>query len=183
MAGSLFDQMMKAGLVDKNKAKKVKKEKYQQTKQQKKKKGQTVVSEAAVLAEKTKQEKADKAQALNLQRKQAQETKALQAEVLQIIASNQLKGYTGSESFDFVDGTTVKTLKLKPTIKTALIAGRIHIAHFKGGYALLPDEAAEKIKQRDASVLVSLAEKEDTSLSDEDKDYYAQFEIPDDLTW
>ena len=35
MAGSLFDQLKKAGLVDEKKAKKVKQEKYQQTKQNK----------------------------------------------------------------------------------------------------------------------------------------------------
>jgi len=185
MAGTLFDQMMKAGLVDKQKAKKVKKEKYQQGKNNKQKKGTETISESAKLAEIAKKEKADKAQKLNLQRKAEQEKKSLQAEIRQIIESNRLKDFAGNENYSFVDGAVVKSLNLKPAIRKSIIAGNIRIARYKGGFALLEADVADKIIQRDSTVLIALSTDKESSdkMSQEDKDYYAKFEIPDDLVW
>lgn len=47
---------------------------------------------------------------------------------------------------------------------------------------LVADSAVEKIEQRDSTVLITSANK-DESMSDEDKAYYAKFEIPDDIMW
>lgn len=115
MAGSMFDQLKKAGLVDKNKAKQIKKEKYQQNKNKhsKKQKAQGVVSESAELALKARQEQVDKNQKINLERKIEQERKELQAQCVQIIQSQQLKDIAGEEEFSFADGTAVKTLNLE----------------------------------------------------------------------
>ncbi len=182
MAGSLFDQLQKAGLVDEKKAKKVKKQKYQQAKQKKGKKGEVVVSEATLLAEQAAKQKAEQDRKLNLERQQQQEKKAQQAAVGQMIESNCLKNYEGKLAYNFVDGSAVKTLNVAQKIHKQLIAETLRIARFKGGYVLLTEEAAQKIQQRDASVLIPLAGQDD-SLSEEDKDYYAQFEVPDDLVW
>ena len=47
---------------------------------------------------------------------------------------------------------------------------------------MIPVEAADKVDLRDDSVLIPLAGV-DESISQEDQDYYAQFEVPDDLIW
>lgn len=182
MAGSLFDQLKKAGLVDEKKAKKAKQEKYQQTKKNKGKKGEVQQSEAAKLAAEAAQQKAERDRQLNLERQQQQAKKALQAELRQVIESNRLKNTNGDIAYNFADDNKVKTIYVNAEIHKRLSADKIRIARFSGDYALVPDTAVEKIEQRDKDVLIPLAGV-DESLSKEDQDYYAQFEIPDDLVW
>lgn len=183
MAGSLFDQLKKAGLVDDKKAQKAKKEKYQQTKQNKGKKGQQpVLNDAAKLATEAAKQKADRDLQLNLERKQQQEKKAALAELRQIIESNRMSGFEGDVAYNFADESTVKTLNVNKKTQRALVAGTIRLARFVGSYALIPAEAADKVGLRDSSILIPLAAV-DESISQEDQDYYAQFEVPDDLIW
>ena len=185
MAGSLFDQLKKSGLVDDKKAKQVQRQKQQQSKKNKAnkvKKGESVESTATQLAAKAAAEKAERDRQLNLERQHAQAKKAQQAELRQIIQTNQLKGFEGDKPFNFADENQVKTINVNNKVHKQLVAGTVRLARFKGGYALIPEAAVEKVTQRDASVLIPL-EVVDDSMSDEDKDYYAKFEIPDDLVW
>ncbi|MBO1924381.1 DUF2058 domain-containing protein [Thiomicrorhabdus sp. 6S3-12] len=187
MAGSLFDQLKKSGLVDDKRAKKVQREKQQQNKQKKankSKKGQNgdPQNEAALLAAKAAEEKAQRDRELNQKRQQEQAEKAKQAELRQIIQSNQLKGYEGDIVYNFSDGTAVKTLNVNEKTQKGLASEKILIVRFGKGYALIKAELQEKIEQRDASVIVK-NESLETKLSKEDEDYYAKFEIPDDLVW
>lgn len=184
MANSLFDQLKKAGLVDEKKAKKAKKDKYQQAKQGKnKKKGQSGADNATkIAAQQAQQQKAERDRQLNLQRQQQQAEKANRAAVRQLIEANKLSDYDGELSFNFVDANKVKTLHVNPDTHQQLADGRLRVARFGTGYALLSKAAAEKIQQRDESVLIPLANDE-ASLSKEDQEHYAKFEVPDDLTW
>lgn len=182
MAGSLFDQLKKAGLVDAQKAKKAKKAKHQQAKQNKGKKKPAQVSEAALLVEQAAKKQADKDRQLNLERQQRLQEKAKQAEVLQLLDANQLKGFEGEIVYHFADANQVKTFNVNAKTQKALVAERLRIARFNGGYVLITAEVAEKVAQRDETVLLGLSDNDD-NLSQEDKDYYAQFEIPDDLIW
>lgn len=178
---SLFDQLKKAGLVNEQKAKQVKKQKYQETKQNK---GKTVENEAAVLAAQKAAEKVEKDRLLNLQRQQQQAQKALQAELKQIIESNQIKGYEGDLTFSFKDAKTVKTLAVNGKTRQALIDGRLRIVCYASEYILIDADAAQKVALRDASLLIPFeAESADDGLSEEDRAYYAKFAIPDDLVW
>lgn len=182
MAGSLFDQLKKSGLVNEHKAKQIKKEKYQQSKKQKGQKAEPVENEAAKLAAEAARLKAEKDRQLNLERQQQQAEKAKQAELKQILQSNQLKGFEGELTFNFADGKQVKTLQVNAKTQKGLINGRIRIARLGEGYVLIPDSVVEKVEQRDASVLIAFSNADD-SISEEDRDYYAKFEIPDDLVW
>lgn len=182
MAGSLFDQLKKSGLVDEKKAQKIKKEKYQQTKKKKGKKAKPQVSESAQLAAEAAAKNAERDRQLNLERQQQQQKKELQAAVRQVIQSNQLKGYDGDVSYNFADGSKVKTLNVNAKVHKQLSNETVRVARFGNGYALIPAEAVEKIESKDASVLIPLQSK-DSGMSKEDEDYYAQFEIPDDLVW
>lgn len=182
MAGSLFDQLQNAGLVDAQKAKKAKKAKHQQAKQNKGKKKPAQVSEAALLVEKAAKQQAEKDRQLNLERQQRLQEKAKQAEVLQLLESNQLKGFEGEIVYNFADDKQVKTFNVNAKTQKALVSERLRIARFNGGYVLITAEVAEKVAQRDETVLIALSDNDD-NLSQADKDYYAQFEIPDDLIW
>jgi uncharacterized protein YaiL (DUF2058 family) len=182
MAGSLFDQLKKSGLVNEHKAKQIKREKYQQSKQPKGQKDAQAENDAARLVAEAARLKAEKDRQLNLERQQQQAERAKQAELKQILQSNQLKGFGGEISFNFVDNKQVKTLQVNPATHQRLASGKIRIASLEGEYVLIPDTAVEKVERRDPSVLIPFTEKDD-SIPQEDQDYYAKFEIPDDLVW
>jgi len=187
MAESLFDQLKKAGLVSDQKANKAKKAKgkaqFQQTKQSKSQPATSdASSEIGDPVAKAAQAKAERARQLNLERQQQQAKKAEQAEVRQIIETNRLSHYEGPIAYRFADGNTVKVLEVNQETHQRLVSARMRIARFEGGYALIPAAAADKIEQRDNSVLIPIPENA-SSLSKEDQDHYAQFEVPDDLIW
>ncbi len=183
MAGSLFDQLKKAGLVDEKKAKKAKQEKYQQTKQQKGKKSKQVAQPdaAKLAAQQAQAEKAQRDRELNQQRQQEQAAKAEAAAVRQLIESNMLKEIDGEVVYHFTDGNKVKSLYVTEEIHQQLSNGRLRIARYNDSYALLPKQAAEKVTQRNADTIIPMPAS-DEKKADED-DYYAKFEVPDDLMW
>jgi len=182
MAGNLFDQLKKAGLINEQKAKQAKKAKYQQTKKSKGKRGEPAESEAAKLAAEAARKKAERDRQLNLEREQAQQQKAEQAALRQLIESNRLRGYEGELTYHFADEKKVKSLQVNKQTRQKLVNGEICIVSFNNAYVLLSREAAEKVEQRDAALLIPLAEAEE-SMSEEDRDYYAKFAVPDDLIW
>lgn len=186
MAGSLFDQLKKAGLVDAQKAKNIKKEKYQQTKQQKGKSADSSHNQAAQLVAQAEQNKLERDRQLNLERQQLQLKKAQVAELRQIIESNRIQRFEGEQPYSFADDQQVKTLHVNAKVRQQLIAGMLRIVKFDGGYSLITDEAANKVMLRDASVLIECADDSDDELvnvSVDDREYYARFKVPDDLIW
>jgi uncharacterized protein len=190
MAESLFDQLKKSGLVNDQKAKQAQKAKgkaqFQQTKQHKAQKSAQKNAEAPSEIDdpvvKAAREKAERARQLNLERQQQQAKKAAQAEVRQIIETHRLGQYEGPITYRFADDNKVKALEVNQETHQRLVSARVRIARFEGGYALIPAAAAAKVEQRDTDVLIPLPENE-ASVSKEDQDYYAQFEVPDDLMW
>ncbi len=183
MAGSLFDQLKKSGLVDEKKAKKAKKEKYQKSKQQKGKKAVAQPDDAVnIAAKQAQQQKVERDRQLNLQRQQQQGVKAQKAALHQLIKSNKLSDFDGDADYNFVDNNKVKMLHLNQDTYKLLVSGRLRVVRFSGSYALIPQAAAEKVVVLNADALIPLTGKDD-SVAEEDKDHYAQFEVPDDLTW
>ena len=52
------------------------------------------------------------------------------------------------------------------------------------GYELLPRAAADKVRERDAAMIVlDHGQAEVRSGNDADDEYYKRFEVPDDLIW
>lgn len=185
MTGSLFDQLKQAGLVDDKKAKQVKREKHRQLKQGKGKKGQQAKgppSAAAALATQAAREKVERDRQLNRERQQQLAAKAEQAALHQLIESNRLSDWEGELPHHFTDGSTIKTLYVNKETHARLSVGSLRIARCDGGYVLVTAATAEKIAQRDAAALIPLPEGTE-AISDEDREYYAKFEVPDDLIW
>ncbi|MBN2647959.1 MAG: DUF2058 domain-containing protein [Thiotrichales bacterium] len=181
MAGSLFDQLKKSGLVSEHKAKQIKKEKYQQSKQHKGQ-AQDVPNEAAQLAAEALRLKAEKDHQLNQVREQQRAEHDKQAQLKQLLQSQALSGISGEIAYHFADEGKVKTLYVNRQTQKGLSAGQIRIARFEETYVLLSEATADKVAQRNAKVLLPF-ETEAQSVSDADSDYYAKFAIPDDLVW
>ncbi|MEN8168811.1 MAG: DUF2058 domain-containing protein [Pseudomonadota bacterium] len=176
---SLQDQLLKAGLIDQKKAKKIEKTKHKQVKQKQKNKIETV-DEAKVAAQQAQTEKVERDRQLNQQRKDEAERKALTAQVRQLIEMNRQSTDKGDIAYSFTDGSLVKNLYVTEAQQKQLSNGRLCIIKLDAQYELIPTLVAEKIQQRDEST--QILSNQPTEIPDED-DPYADFEVPDDLMW
>ncbi len=181
MGNSLFDQLKKSGLVDKNKAQKVKHGQYKTKKQKTKKGAAAQIDEAKLLAEKVHAEKVERDRQLNQQRKEEAERKAIAAQVKQLIESNRVEDRDGDVIYNFTDANVVKRIYVSEQIHKHLTSGRLAIAKLGESYELVPVPVAEKIKQRHEQCIIMCEHAAEPELDEDDP--YADYKIPDDLMW
>ncbi len=177
MADSLQDQLRKAGLVNE---KKLKKAKRQQHAVEMERKAQGGANTAQQDAQRARAAKAERDRALNAERDAAALTKAITAQVKQLI-ENSRQGRDGATvSFNFVDDKRVTKILVSPTHQNHLAAGRLAIVRYGAGYELVPRLIAEKIRQRDGAAVLFCNDAPAAPAAD---DPYAKYQIPDDLEW
>ena len=186
MAKSLQEQLLNSGLVNSKQAKKAKSDKHKQqqqkNKQAKSKRG--AEDENKKLVRQHQGEKKKKDTELNQQREAAAESKAIQAQIKQLIEMNVVSKEGGDVAFNFTDGKKVKKIYVTSTLQEQLSRGRLTIVSAgddEKRYELIPTAVAEKIKLRDDSCIVFVGESK-VDECDED-DPYADYQIPDDLMW
>ena len=176
---SLQDQLLKAGLADEKKAKKINKDKRKQAKQMPK--GQVQVNEARELAQASIAEKTEKDKALANAQKEKAEKKAIAAQIRQLIESNRIDRQGGDIAYQFSDGKKIKKLYVTALLQNQLSKGIIAIVKLGDSYELVPARVADKIAQRnDSYVLLKNAASDDAIAED---DPYADYQVPDDLMW
>jgi uncharacterized protein YaiL (DUF2058 family) len=180
---SLQDQLLKAGIVDKKKAKKIKQEQRKEARSRPK--GQVQVDESKEQAKRTLAEKAQRDRQLNKQQRDEADKKAVQAQIIQLIKMNRVDRQKGDVAYQFTDGTKIKKLYITRQLQNDLIKGRLAIAKLGGSYELLPCAAAEKIMQRDTQIIVLLNRNDSVGVDEggDEDDPYADYQIPDDLMW
>ena len=182
MAGSLQDQLLQAGLADKDKARKLAKEKRKQAKVARRA-GVELVDENKEAAKRTMAEKAARDRELNQALNSKAQRKAINAQIKQLIDNNKLEKGRGDIGFNFTDGTKVKKLYVTPLEQKQLAAGILAIVKQGDQYELLPRQVADKIAERDAGRIIDCTADEEQGLTEEEKDWYKDYEIPDDLMW
>ncbi len=179
MGNSLADQLLKAGMVDKQKVKKVQAAKRKQERQQRHNKVEKV-DEARLLAEKAQAEKVARDRELNRQRKEAAEKKAIAAQVRQLIERNRVAQDAGDSAFNFTVDKAIKTLHISAPLHQQLTQGSLAIAALEDRFEIIPRPVADKISQRmPESIVYSGGAAGEEQLDDD----YAGYEIPDDLMW
>ncbi|MGI1677764.1 MAG: DUF2058 domain-containing protein [Cellvibrionaceae bacterium] len=181
MKNSLQDQLLKAGLIDKKKAKTLEKEQRKMKKQQPK--GHAVENEVKEKAKQAAIEKAERDRKLNQEKNKAAEDKALQAQIKQLIEVNQIKSLAKGDdgiAYQFTDNKTIKKLIVDAVQHKQLVNGVLTIVKNNNSYAMVPRIVAEKIEKRDSNVVIVI--NKDISEEDDD-DPYAEYKIPDDLMW
>ncbi|MEH6634671.1 MAG: DUF2058 domain-containing protein [Halioglobus sp.] len=176
---SLQDQLLQAGIVDKNKAKKIKQEQRKEARSRQK--GHEQVDENKEQAKRVLADKAERARQLNKQQQSQVHKKAIQAQIIQLIKMNRVDRQHGEVAYQFTDGTKIKKLYVSQQLQTDLSKGRLAIAKLGESYELLPAAAAQKIMQRDEQVIVLLNTNAKTAVDEDDP--YADYQIPDDLMW
>lgn len=179
---SLHDQLLKAGLADKKKAKQIQQEKGKQQKLKQKNKI-APDNQARLAAEKALAEKVERDRQLNLQRKQEAEQRALAAQIRQLIEMNRQPKGKGEIAYHFTHHNKVTHIYVDERQQRQLANGLLAIVSLDGQYEVVPNSVSEKIALCDEGYLVySNKGKQDAPLVDEE-DPYAEFQVPDDLMW
>ena len=182
MAGSLQDQLLGAGLINKKKARKITLA-QQQTKKKNRKAHIEVENEAAVLAKKATEEERRRSQELNKQHKQEAEKKAISAQIHQIIEMNSIEIMSddGALVYNFSDENKIKNIQVSSQQHELISNGKLAIAKKNNIYYLIPKVAAKKIIERDDSFIILLNDAQQEQQNEDDP--YADYQVPDDLMW
>ncbi len=182
MPASLQDQLKKSGLIDDKKAKQLQRAKHKQEKLARKTKN-PAVDQTKLALDQAKAEKIAKDRRLNLEKNKQAEKHALAAQIKQLIEMNMV-AKNGDQKFSFTEQGVIRHIYVSQTQIDQLSRGTLAIVIHKEGqkhsYVIVPMAVAMKIEQRDADLTVFKAEK--NTVSEED-DPYADYQIPDDLTW
>lgn len=186
MSKSLQDQLLNSGLVDSKKAKELSKEKRKTQKAKKIAKGTVVVNETQEKLKQDAAEKKERDRLLNLKLKADADKKAIAAQIAQLVDHYKLQRTKGDKEYNFKDGKLIKKIYVDAKILEEIARGRLCIVRIGETYQIIPKPIADRIRERDASVVVVYNERKDQKDAvpkDSDEAYYAQFEIPDDLHW
>ena len=180
---SLQEQLLKAGLTTKQKAKQANSDKRKKNKQKR-----SGVAIEATLQEKVKQDlvktKADKIAkdaALNEQKKQQLEAKELHQRILQILTHHNIRLTFGEIEYNYTQNGKIKKLVVDADIQRALINGRLAICGVDDKSYLVTKETADKLATLDPSVVLLSNDKVADEVDEDDP--YADYQIPDDLMW
>jgi uncharacterized protein len=180
MSMSLRDQLLAAGLGTKKQAKEATQAKRPPSRHQ-----PAPVSAEKLAANKAQAAKNARDQELNRRQQEKAAAKARRAEVKQIIEQHRLPPVESGEYFNFADGNRLARLAVTAAMREQLIKGAIVVVRYEGHYAVVPEAAAARIKERDEFAVVTQSSEsapKPGSTTDKD-DPYKDFVVPDDLTW
>lgn len=178
---SLKDQLLAAGLVSEKQVKKANKKKYQAAKEARNGGKALEEDKAKIAAEQSREAKKAKDQALNAEQKAKAEKKAIAAQIKQLITVNKLPKDADGTAYNFPDGKRIKKIHLSDEFIEQLSKGRLCIVKLGDQYEVVAAPVADKIAERDASRIIVRNDK--TATTSEEEDWYADYEIPDDLMW
>ena len=175
----LQEQLLKAGLVNKAKAAQVAREQAKKHKG----KGPAPASPEQIDARRLQAEKAEHDRAIAAEHNALTRASEARAQIRQIVESHRIKR-EGEIAYRFRDGDKIRDVLVNPALRAQLAAGTLVIVRHDPGYELLPRVAADKVRERDAAMIVlDHGRSEAGNDVEADDEYYRQFEVPDNLTW
>lgn len=178
MSLSLKDQLLKSGLAKKATAKPAKKKKQPQV--AKKQRKQT--SEATLRAQRAMLDKAKKDKKLNEQRQAEAAAKAKFAQIKQLVDGSKLSRKDGETPYSFTLKKKVKKLYVTEEQQKLLSRDQIVIVSLGDDtFELVPKAVASKIAERNPKYVVT--NNVNTPSAPVEDDPYADYQIPDDLSW
>ena len=202
MSQSLRDQLVKAGLATSAQAKKAERSKRaeataerQQGKSTKGKKGKggqssTTQSETEKVKAKAALQRAAKSardKALAQRRNEKSHAKALQAQITQLIRQNDERTKVSDDDavpYNFLHGKKIKKIFVNKVQLDALSVGRLVVVNNNGLYHFVSAKVAKQIEERDPRrIIVAHRRDEKPPEPGSDDEFYAKFEVPDDLDW
>jgi uncharacterized protein YaiL (DUF2058 family) len=180
MSDSLRDQLLKAGLVSKNKVKNANQADEQRRRQLNHGAKLPATDVPAAAAQHAKAQKAAHDLELNRRQQEKARRKALRAQVEQLIEQARLPRLESDTYYSFIDGGKVCRVAVDAQRRKGICEGDLAIVRYRGHHEVVPAQAAGRIRERDASALILLDVDKKAALQD---DPYRDFVVPDDLTW
>ncbi len=178
MSLSLKDQLLKAGLAKKATAKPAKKKKPPQVA----KKNRNKPSEAQLRTQRAMLNKAKKDKKLNEQRQAEAAAKAKFAQIKQLVDGSKLDRKDGETSYSFTLKKKVKKIYVTDDQQKQLSRDQIVIISMGNeAFELVPKAVAQKIAERSAKYVIENTNTQEAA--PDENDPYADYQIPDDLTW
>ena len=185
---SLQEQLLKAGLTTKQKARQANTDKRKKNKQ--KRSGANV--EAGVEEQvknsvnEAKLEKHRKDQELNAAKQKALAEKEANLRIKQILTHHQIKDIAGEVAYNYTFDNKVKKLHVDEKTHTALSNGRLAVCGLADSNEeslifVVTRETADKVAELAPSVVLVRNERTEEQVDEDDP--YAEFQIPDDLMW
>ena len=111
--------------------------------------------------------------------------KEIIAQVINLIKVNAQPRRKGDIVLNFTDNNLVKRMYVDKNMHKLVTQGKLSVVSCESDvYELVPTPVADKIKERvPESVIYQAAQLEEDKMSSENKDWYADYDIPDDLVW
>jgi uncharacterized protein YaiL (DUF2058 family) len=119
-------------------------------------------------------------QELNRRREDKAQRRARMAQIEQIIEQNRVPRLETEDFYSFIDGKKIRRMAVDAQRREQLTRGELVIVRYRGHYAVVPAAIAERIRERDANMVVPLVQPKTSSEPD---DAYKDFVVPDDLMW
>jgi len=174
------EQFLKAGIATKQQVHNAKKHKKKKNKQERSNK-KIAPDENALKAQQKAKEKADRDRELNQKKQLQAKNKAISIEIDKLITDNKLERDDSCElTHNFQHRNKTNKIYVDDDMKKNLVAGKLGIARIEGRYEVIPQNTAEKIKQRNEKRVILLDAEDAKETVDSE---YADYEIPDDLMW
>jgi uncharacterized protein len=174
VSSTLREQLLKAGLVTE---KQVRASEQQQRPQSRHKPAPQPEQKRA--AEQARAAKAARDQELNRQRQLNAEAKARAAAIRQLIEEHRLPKPDTDDRFNFIAGHKLRFIAVDAALRAGLDSGALAIVRFEGRSDVVPAAIAERIRERDARVVIPL----NTETAPHEDDPYKDYVVPDDLKW
>jgi uncharacterized protein YaiL (DUF2058 family) len=121
-------------------------------------------------------------QELNRRREDKAQRKARIAQIEQIIEQNRLPRLETEDYYSFIDGKRIRRMSVDAQRREQLTKRELAIVRYKGHYAVVPADIAERIRERDENMVVPFVQTQTSSEVVVD-DAYKDFVVPDDLIW
>ena len=118
---------------------------------------------------------------LNEKRNEARKQREIAAQVKQLVEKNRHHRNSDEDDTPFYFDNKGKIKKMYVSAQThkLIIEKRLVVVNCNGEFELVPAEIAEKIRQRNPSLVIDLPDAQPTA----EDDPYADFQVPDDLVW
>jgi uncharacterized protein YaiL (DUF2058 family) len=177
MNTSLRDQLLAAGLVSEKQARQARQQEQQRQFRDKPKlnAGPPPAVRQAQVA------KAARDQELNRRQQDKAQRRARIAQIEQLIEQNRVPRIESDDHYSFIDGKKIRRMAVDAQRREQLTRGELAIVRYKGHYAVVPPAIAERIRERDANMVVPHLNTQ-TAAAEPD-DAYKDFVVPDDLMW
>jgi uncharacterized protein YaiL (DUF2058 family) len=141
-------------------------------------------SAATLAAQQAQAAKIARDQELNRKREEKAKRRAKIAEIEQIIEQNRVPRLETEDYYSFIDGKKIRRMSVDPDRREKLTSGVLVVVRYKGHYAVVPKETADRIRERDENMVVPTAQtKESPAAETTAEDPYKDFVVPDDLMW